>query len=118
LESGPRHDGDSLTLMKADALDLALMRLEPVDGSSDCSAETSEERRAPEVGIGPDDVLVPFDEVVPKVGKLDPTARATAPLGGHGWRSLADDSDRTPVAKTSSEPKSQRGLGSGRVALV
>ena len=92
LEGRPRFDWDGLTLVKADALDLALVGLEAMDGAGDGSTRASEERRPSEVGVGPADVLVPLDQMIPQVGELCATARATAPLGSHGWRGLADGS--------------------------
>jgi hypothetical protein len=78
-------------LMKADALDFALMRLEAMVGPGDGAARAGEEGRSTELGGGPGDVLVPFDEVIPEVGVLDSAPRAPATSGGH----FADGSTAT-----------------------
>ena len=80
-----------MTLLKADALDLPLVRLETVIGPGDGTTGAGQKRRPSKVGGGPGDVLVPFDEVIPEVGVLDSAPRAPATSGGH----FADGSTAT-----------------------
>lgn len=83
LEGGPGLDRAGLPLMKADALDLALVRLETVGRASDRTARAGEEVGAAQVGRGPRDVFVLLGDVVPEIGVVDPTPRASTASRRH-----------------------------------
>ena len=90
-----------MSLVKTNAPDLALMRLEAVVGPGDGAARAGEQGRPTELGGGPGDVLVPLDQVVPEVGEVPAAPRATATSAGHIGRP-----DRLlPLTVAKSEPR-------------
>jgi hypothetical protein len=72
-----------VTLLKADALDLPLVRLETVIGPGDGTTGAGQKRRPSKVGWSPKDALVLLGQMVPKVGVVEATLGAPTPGRSH-----------------------------------
>ena len=105
-------------MLKADALDFPLVRLETVIGPCDGTTRAGQKRCPSKVGWCPKDALVLLGQMVPKVGVVEATLGAPTPRVRVRVRvTAASDSVRQGQGRAGQRTETN-GVGSGRLLGV